>query len=339
MGNPTKRLDNMAIIGPFSNSVKEIYGDYGPPKLDEYEVPLSKESVFISSSTITGLRNLAKNLTSLNLCADGGRCSKWNKSQLVDLLASSQLDLIILTLGTGENVVGENRDLHNYDLPGRQGDILKELLRLNAMRPRGPVPIFLLVFTAGPIDIQTAVNSEQVTAIFWAGFPGPLIGEAFYSLLTGVSGEGLGSMRAFSSEEDEPGVESRWWIPAGRLPFTWYADVTNLAGIQEYTMTNQTYRYLPKSTCLLAGDKGNRSTVCKDPIPVAFPFGHGLSYNVYCNKGNVEASGFTYSLLVLPKRGLIRLGQSFVASVVVTNSGMMAADEVVQVCFSFIQHT
>ncbi|ROQ59875.1 exo-1,4-beta-glucosidase [Streptomyces sp. 840.1] len=84
--------------------------------------------------------------------------------------------------------------------------------------------------------------------------------------------------------------------PAGRLPQTWYASDAELPGLLDYDIigSRQTYLYYRGA-----------------PL---YPFGHGLSY-----------SEFTYSALTAGRTGdLVRV------SLTVTNTGPVAADEVVQ---------
>jgi beta-glucosidase len=90
--------------------------------------------------------------------------------------------------------------------------------------------------------------------------------------------------------------------PGGRLPVTLYADVNQLSKFEDYSMKGRTYRYF-------AGT----------PL---WPFGHGLSY-----------TNFSYGTLALPSE--IRAGQPLRASAVVTNSGKVPGDEVVQLYLSF----
>jgi beta-glucosidase len=90
--------------------------------------------------------------------------------------------------------------------------------------------------------------------------------------------------------------------PGGRLPVTLYADVNQLPKFEDYSMKGRTYRYF-------AGT----------PL---WPFGHGLSY-----------TNFSYGTLALPSE--IRAGQPLRASAVVTNSGKVPGDEVVQLYLSF----
>lgn len=85
--------------------------------------------------------------------------------------------------------------------------------------------------------------------------------------------------------------------PAGRLPVTYYKSVDQLPPFDEYDMKERTYRYFTGQ-----------------PL---FPFGFGLSY-----------TSFTYSELKLPPT--VVAGQPVKVSVKVTNTGMRAGEEVVQ---------
>jgi beta-glucosidase len=91
--------------------------------------------------------------------------------------------------------------------------------------------------------------------------------------------------------------------PAGRLPVTFYTGVDQLPPFEEYSMQNRTYRYF----------HGN-------PL---YPFGYGLSYTT-----------FSYSDLSLPASP-IAAGQPMGAELTLTNTGLRAGDEVVQLYLSF----
>jgi beta-glucosidase len=91
--------------------------------------------------------------------------------------------------------------------------------------------------------------------------------------------------------------------PAGRLPVTFYRDTTDLPPFEDYRMAGRTYRFF-------AGT----------PL---YPFGHGLSYTT-----------FTYSNLRTSASSL-SAGDSITVRVDVTNSGVRAGDEVVQL---YVQH-
>lgn len=86
--------------------------------------------------------------------------------------------------------------------------------------------------------------------------------------------------------------------PAGRLPVTFYRNITQLPDFEDYNMTGRTYRYF----------KG-------DPL---FPFGYGLSYTTF-NYGNIKLEQ------------TIKVGETAKIIVPVTNTGNRDGEEVVQV--------
>jgi beta-glucosidase len=91
--------------------------------------------------------------------------------------------------------------------------------------------------------------------------------------------------------------------PAGRLPVTFYKDVSDLPKFEDYSMENRTYRYF-------------------DGKPL-YAFGYGLSYTT-----------FSYSGLSVPNAS-VDAGAPVTASVTVTNTGQVAGDEVVQLYLKF----
>ena len=91
--------------------------------------------------------------------------------------------------------------------------------------------------------------------------------------------------------------------PAGRLPVTFYKGLDGLPNFEDYGMDNRTYRYFTGK-----------------PL---YPFGYGLSYTT-----------FGYSNLAISSPTLVA-GQPLDADVLVTNSGKLAGDEVVQLYLKF----
>ncbi|HTP88165.1 MAG TPA: glycoside hydrolase family 3 C-terminal domain-containing protein [Bryobacteraceae bacterium] len=91
--------------------------------------------------------------------------------------------------------------------------------------------------------------------------------------------------------------------PAGRLPVTFYKDVNQLPPFTDYSMEGRTYRYSGRT-----------------PL---YPFGFGMSY-----------TKFTYSGLKLSSHHLAA-GATLAVEADVTNTGLRAGDEVVQVYLTF----
>jgi len=86
--------------------------------------------------------------------------------------------------------------------------------------------------------------------------------------------------------------------PAGRLPVTFYKSVDDLPPFEDYKVEGRTYRYFNGK-----------------PL---FPFGHGLSYTT-----------FEYSNLQISEQD-VQAGDKVVVKVDITNKGLRAGDEVVQ---------
>jgi len=85
--------------------------------------------------------------------------------------------------------------------------------------------------------------------------------------------------------------------PAGRLPVTYYKSIDQIPPFENYDMKGKTYRYFTR-----------------EPL---YPFGYGLSY-----------TSFTYSNLSLPAKAAA--GETVKVKVMVTNSGKVAGEEVIQ---------
>ena len=90
--------------------------------------------------------------------------------------------------------------------------------------------------------------------------------------------------------------------PGGRLPVTFYRTASDLPPFEDYRMAGRTYRYFDR--------------------PVLYPFGHGLSYTT-----------FAYAQARVSSTH-VRATGAIDVSVLVTNTGHRAGDEVVQLYLS-----
>nr|CAH8869770.1 unnamed protein product [Trichobilharzia regenti] len=316
-------LKHIALLGPFSTSVNELTGSYGSHPDPVNTIPLDK-----------GLETIADNVTASDICTDGAKCPTYDKVALQEILLQPDIDLVVITIGTGRNVEDEGHDRHDLNLPGYQKQFLLNALDLSAGRGiirRLSIPVIVLVFSSGPIDIEFAMEDTNVKAIFWCGYMNSVLGEVVARVFVGKPGRPYGPygpLLPFDSELSEVGAwgtdmdDGYWWVPAARLPFTWYASIDRLANITVYKMTNQTYRYLPKSCTKYTKE-------C--PIPIIFPFGYGLSYNTLSS----SVSGFKYSNLELPTIQ-VKPDQPVVIYATVSNIGQIACEEVVQLYIKWL---
>ena len=200
--------------------------------------------------------------------------------QKVDINASvarvKDADIVIFASGVSPVLEGEEMGVN---LPGfRGGDrtdielpaVQRELI--NALHRAGK-KIILVNCSGSPIALEP--ETKNCEAILQAWYPGQEGGTAVAEVLFGD------------------------YNPGGRLPVTFYRNMSQLPDFEDYNMTGRTYRYMTQQ-----------------PL---FPFGYGLSYTT-----------FDYGPLSLAKEQ-IKAGEPLKLTVSVTNSGQRDGDEVVQV--------
>lgn len=169
----------------------------------------------------------------------------------------------------------EDEDRANIELPRGQAELVKTVAELN---PRTVAWIQAI----STVDIEPFKDSAA--AIVWSTYNGMYQGDTVGRILFGTAN------------------------PSGKLPFTQYADVEQLADARDYTMTptdgraGRTYQYF-------TGD-------------VTYPFGHGLSY-----------SQFEYENLQLD-RSRVDVNGKLTVSVDVRNTSDVDGAEVVQLYVS-----
>jgi beta-glucosidase len=194
--------------------------------------------------------------------------------------AAREADVVIAAVGITSQLEGEEMPVSEEGFLG--GD------RTSLDLPKPEQALLEAVSAAGKPMVVVLMNGSAL-GVNWAQEHANAILEAWYS---GEEG-GAAVAETLSGKNN----------PAGRLPLTFYTDVSQLPNFEDYSMDNRTYRYF----------KGK-------PL---YSFGHGLSY-----------ASFSYSGLVLPTEP-VSPRQPVHAEVTVTNSGKVAGDEVVQLYLSF----
>ncbi|ESO93305.1 hypothetical protein LOTGIDRAFT_216125 [Lottia gigantea] len=198
----TEMIGTLAVVGPMSNNPTQLLGDYSA-NVDERFI----------STPLKGLSTLGKEVNHADGC-NMTSCLQYDKTEIITAVKSA--DLTIVCLGTGQALETENVDRTNLSLPGKQQDLLKDVIKHTKGR------ILVLIFSGGPLDINQAVESNKVSAIFQCFFPAQSTGIALYRSIKLVS------------PVDNPGA---------RLPYTWYHDMSQVPNMTDYTMTEKTYRY------------------------------------------------------------------------------------------------
>ncbi len=200
-------------------------------------------------------------------------------------------DVIVLFLGEESILSGEAHSRADIDLPGAQVELVREL------RAAGK-PVIAFILAGRPLTVANIL--EHVDALVFAWHPGTMGGPAIADVLFGVES------------------------PSGKLPVTFPRLVGQIPIYYAHKNTGkpatpETYVHiddLPVRGAQAAfGMTSHHLDAGYTPL---FPFGFGLSY-----------ARFTYSDIEL-SRSTVGMSDSLMVRAVVTNSGDLAADEVVQ---------
>ena len=208
----------------------------------------------------------------------------WSKVDLnpdpAAVAAARNADVVVAVVGITSELEGEEMQVSEEGFKGGDRtsiDLPKpEQALLEAVAASGkPRVVVLLIGSA--LGVNWA--KEHANAILEAWYPGEEGGAAVAETLSGKNN------------------------PAGRLPVTFYKDVSQLPPFEDYAMKGRTYRYFQGT-----------------PL---YPFGYGLSYTTF------SYSGFTGPTNAVPA------GSPVAFEVTVTNTGLRPGDEVAQLYLEF----
>ena len=209
---------------------------------------------------------------------DWQRVSKQPEADLA--AAAKDADVIVAVVGINSTLESEESSVR---LPGFNGgdrtslDLPADQVQLLAAAKATGKPLIVINMSGSAIDLDWA--KQNANAIVQAWYGGEAGGLAVGRILAGLAN------------------------PAGRLPVTFYRDVSQLPPIEDYAMAGRTYRYF-------------------EGKPV-YPFGYGLSYTC-----------FAYGPLTIKPRSR-NAADGYVVETKVTNSGSRAGDEVSQLYLTF----
>jgi len=268
------KVKTIAVIGPNADNPDALKGNYfGTP------------SVYYT--VLQGLRKVAPDvrfiyaegctLTQPNREASWHEKPTWGFAEA--LAAAERADAVLLVTGMTAEVEGEEAgvtaeggDRQDLALPGMQPALVGAIARVGK-------PTALLNMTGSCVDLREV--SGQVNALIQCWYPGQFGGIAIAEAVFGLIS------------------------PSGRLPVTFYGDLSQLPDFADYSMENRTYKYF----------KGD----------VVYPFGFGLSYS------DIAYSGLTLS------GGTVKAGESLTASFTVKNNGALDASECCQVYITDVE--
>jgi beta-glucosidase len=194
--------------------------------------------------------------------------------------AAKEADVVVAVVGITSELEGEEMPVSEPGFLG--GD------RTSLDLPQSEEALLEAVAATGKPLVVVLMNGSAL-GVNWAKAHANAIVESWYS---GEEG-GAAVAETLSGKND----------PAGRLPVTFYKDVSQLPNFENYSMDGRTYRYF----------KG-------EPL---YPFGYGLSY-----------TSFRYSDLALGSEQ-VDAGDPVHATVTVTNTGKIAGDEVLELYLKF----
>ncbi|WP_408589168.1 glycoside hydrolase family 3 C-terminal domain-containing protein [Novosphingobium sp.] len=205
---------------------------------------------------------------------DWQRISKQPEADLA--AAAGNADVIVAVVGINSTLESEESSIK---LPGFNGgdrtslDLPADQLKLLEAAHATGKPLVVVNMSGSAINLDWA--RQNASAIIQAWYPGEAGGLAVGRAIAGLAN------------------------PAGRLPVTFYHDVSQLPQVEDYAMKGRTYRYFTGK-------------------PV-YPFGYGLSY-----------TQFAYGPVIV-----IRKGAAITVETDVTNTGSRVGDEVAQVYLDF----
>jgi beta-glucosidase len=212
-------------------------------------------------------------------------------SRFDEAVATAQkADIVLLFVGEGADLSGEARSRALLDLPGGQNALIDAIVNTGK-------PIVLIVEAGRPLTIGKQI--EKVDSVLYSFHAGTMAGPALSDLIWGIES------------------------PSGKLPVTFPKTVGQLPLYYNHTNTGRPPRpyYFPEDSRIgdhISFTLGNNSNyIDVGPYPL-YPFGYGLSYTTF-EYGRAELSTTT-----------LRAGESLTIRAPVTNTGKIAADEVVQ---------
>jgi len=204
-----ERFKTAAIVGPFADNGPALVGDYAY-MYDGLKFSYPSDALAnISAGSKTVEQACVGNVDS-NL----PHCTSYNQTAVVK--AVSNADVVLLAMGTGPGVEAESNDRSDMSLPGKQMDIIADVVKNAPEHAR----IILLLFNAGPLDISHMLKHRRINAIIECYFPGQSAGGAISKVLTGAVN------------------------PAARLPNTWYKNMAQVPPMTNYSMHGRTYKYM-----------------------------------------------------------------------------------------------
>lgn len=254
----------VAVIGQYANPTNMYLGGYS-----------SNQGAAGVAKEVNGYNGLKTAIQKVNPGATvdflPGTSADFKTVDADSVAKAAGYDAVIVYAGTDAKTADEDTDRTSLALPGAQSSLISQVTAANKNT-------IVYLETMGAVDVTGFAKS--VPALLWSSYNGQRKGDALADVV-------LGS-----------------YNPSGRLPFSWYADLSQLPAVGDYTIrptatdAGRTYQYFT----------GN----------VSYPFGYGLSY-----------ASFKYSALKVDNKKVDANGNVKV-SVKVTNTSAVDGTDVAQ---------
>jgi beta-glucosidase len=189
--------------------------------------------------------------------------------------AAANYDAVLVYVGTDDSTANEFVDRSTMALPGAQADLINEVAAKNPNTAA-------VIESIGQVDVDSF--RDNVPSLLWTSYNGQPKGDALADVVLGN------------------------YNPSGHLPFTWYANASDLPALDDYSIR-------PSSTSM-----GRTYMYYRGPH--SFPFGFGLSYTSF------KTSNLSVNRSRLGANDTLRV------SVDVTNTGSVAGKDLVQLYIS-----
>ena len=205
--NPAK-LSNIVIVGNLANTVT-LGGYSGQPSLQVNAVQGITAAVKAANPSAT---------VTFDSCGTSTTATSPASCSAATQAAIKAADLVIVFVGTDENVASEGNDRTSLEMPGNYNSLISQVDALGNPRTA------LVIQSDGPVDISG--TQGDFPAILFSGYNGESQGTALAQALFGQVN------------------------PSGHLDFTWFKDDSQLPDMENYGLTpsqtgglGRTYQY------------------------------------------------------------------------------------------------
>ena len=221
-----EKIHTLAVIGPSAESLTALEGNYNGVS-SRYVTLLNGIRNYCDAHGIRVLYSQGSLLYKSKTTGPNDTKGRWiDEAQI----CAEAADAIIACVGLDASIEGEEGDTSNEFAAGDKLDLKLPAVQCELMEALAATgkPLVTVVIAG------SAMNVPQGNAKIMAWYPGQAGGTALARILFGEVS------------------------PSGRLPVTFYHDVSELPEFTDYHMTGRTYRYFTG-----------------EPL---YPFGYGLSY-------------------------------------------------------------